>query len=121
MNGRIVIFGHDETLLQTRKWVLEKRFPVETAKNLRSLSKIIQERRIDLVMLCYSLTSEECDQVIDLLRAASPETRVLNLLDSADRSRCAAGHPTCSPLDGPELLIKSAQAMLGDAHGKHPI
>ncbi|WP_263380866.1 hypothetical protein [Granulicella paludicola] len=57
-----VLFGGDEMLNLTRRWILERAgFVVLTAQRLPDVDHLLEhEWDADLVVLCYSTSDEEC-------------------------------------------------------------
>lgn len=54
--GRILLYGHYPTLLQTRRWILEKAgFRVWIATQFAELENILTTRPIDLLILSHTL------------------------------------------------------------------
>jgi hypothetical protein len=59
----ILIYGHDTMLLETRRMVLENDgFHTWTAENSMDVAEAITSDRIEVLILCHSLTFEECQQ-----------------------------------------------------------
>jgi hypothetical protein len=115
---RVVCYGHEEMLLYTRKLILDKEFLVDRCEDIACLTGILSRGTLDLVLICQSVPGAECEEVIEMVRAASPETKVLVL---------QAGHPaSCSlhsdaameGLDGPPALLHEIHALLGTAAGQ---
>ena len=101
----IVVYGHDQSLLDTRTWVLQGAgYQVTQASHLSELQQVAGERAVALIVLCHTLTQEECDET-----RTSLEQRpgVKRLLITANRplSAQALGEPAISAFDGPRALI----------------
>ena len=112
---RVLCYRHNEMLLYTRKRILDREFVVEGCDALAELTEILSRDPLDLVLICQSVPDAECEEVIDMVRAASPEVKVLVL---------QAGHPgSCSMhsdaamenLEGPPALLEEIRGMLGIA------
>jgi hypothetical protein len=110
---RVVCYGHEEMLLHTRKLILEREFLTERCETLAGLTEILSRGHLDLVMICQSVSDAECEEVIEMVRAASPEAKVLVM---------QAGHPaSCSVhsdaamgnLEGPRALLEEIRGILG--------
>jgi hypothetical protein len=96
-----------------RKLILDREFVAERCDTLTGLTEILSRGPLDLVLICQSVPDAECEEVIDIVRAASPEVKVLVL---------QAGHPgSCSVhsdaamenLEGPPALLEEIRGMLG--------
>jgi hypothetical protein len=105
-------------LLTTRKLILDREFLVDRCEEIACLTEILSRHSLDLVLLCQSVPDKECEEIIEIVRAASPEAKVLVL---------QAGHPaSCSlhsdaameGLDGPPALLHEIHALLGMASGQ---
>lgn len=111
---RVLCYGHEEMLLYTRKRILEQEFLVERCDNVTCLAENLSRGPVDLLLLCQSVPDAECVAVINMVRAASPEVKVLVL---------EAGHSSCSlhsdaameSMDGPPALLQEIRALLGIA------
>jgi hypothetical protein len=69
---RVVCFGHDLKLLETRQLLLAGRYDAYTANNLPELSELAKQGQVDLLVLCHTLSEEECLIAAEIIRAASP-------------------------------------------------
>jgi hypothetical protein len=76
---RVLCYGHDETLLYTRKLILEREFVTERCDTVAGLTEILSRGPLDLILICQSVPDAECEEVIETVRAASPEVKVLVL------------------------------------------
>jgi hypothetical protein len=117
---RVLCYGHDEMLLYTRKLILGREFIAERCDTLPGLTEILSRGHLDLVLICQSVPAAECEEVIEMVRAASPEAKVLVM---------QAGHPaSCSVhsdaamenLDGPHALLEEIRGILGIAAPQSP-
>jgi DNA-binding NtrC family response regulator len=119
---RLLCYGHDEMLLWTRQLILDREFFVEKCDTLAGLTEILARGPLDLVVMCQSVPDAECEQVLKMVRVASPEVKVLVL---------EAGHSgSCSPhsdaamdnMEGPRALLREIHTLLGSDSGSnaHP-
>ena len=80
----ILIYGHDRTLLDTRRWVLEKAgFQVFTVGKMENAAKIVADERIDLLLLCHTLTAEERRAALVAATAHRPGTKRLVMMTTS--------------------------------------
>lgn len=57
----MLLYGHDELLLSTRKLVWEwAGHQVSVAQELGQISQVLDREHVDLIVLCYSLSRTEC-------------------------------------------------------------
>jgi DNA-binding response OmpR family regulator len=57
----IVLYGHDELLLMTRRRILEfAGFRASVTSDVKEIPRLVRELSADLVVLCHSLSRTEC-------------------------------------------------------------
>jgi hypothetical protein len=108
---RLLSYGHDEMLLFTRKRILEREYWVETCDLLCDLEEVLAKGPFQLALLCQSVPDAECQEVMQRLRAAWPEIKVLVLRESivGVRARCDR---TMDSLEGPPALLHEIRVLL---------
>jgi CheY-like chemotaxis protein len=113
-NGaHVLVVSRDQTLLQTRTLILGAFFQVEAAGRALEAETMLVKRAFDLVILCYSLTDDDCRKLIARIRQQEPRPKVL-ALGAPGASGCAAGADANLILDnGPYALLKKSAEMLG--------
>ncbi|MFY9745362.1 MAG: hypothetical protein WA891_21390 [Acidobacteriaceae bacterium] len=80
MPARILLYGIDVSLLRTRAGVLESAgFQAGVATRLLEVEQFILSGPADLLILCYTLTPEECRQAIASALACNPEIKTILL------------------------------------------
>jgi len=96
LSASILIYGHDSSLLETRRLVLQHAgFQAGTVMTLEEVRKILVHRPGVLPILCYSLSAEECGQALALIHSLKPARKSLIL---------TAGIPICGWGEEDELL-----------------
>lgn len=110
----ILLYGHDDHLLETRKWVLEPLgFSVRTVGSLPALNETILAHKIDILILCHSLSSEECERALEVAHTHAPEIKAVVL--TGNDTTCARGAgPEDSVLDtwdGPKALVETVRQL----------
>jgi hypothetical protein len=61
----VLIYGHDARLLESRKWVLQSwGYRALSVRSLAAINQVPLTPPIDLLVLCYSLSAEECESAI---------------------------------------------------------
>jgi hypothetical protein len=110
----VLLFGNDEHLLESRRMVLESvSCTVYSATRLLALNRILTDRPIDLLILCHTLTTEECERAKSVVEAHSPQVKVL-VLEAANFAQCAAtGDRVVSTAEGPKALLETIGEMAG--------
>lgn len=108
----ILCVGYDPLLNRTRLLILQKEFEVGLATTLSRALSLLSEKSFDVVLLCYSLSDDDCRSLIEVVHRLLPETRILVLAQGRDRL-------LLGPLDeeflsgGPAELVRKAVSMTG--------
>lgn len=110
--AHVLIVSRDPMLLQTRKLILGTYFHVEAAARLSEAEGIIAKNFFDLVVLCYSLSRDECRRIVSLLQRQTPPPKILTLsVLGASPLEVTAAQQMRSE-DGPYALLKKSAEML---------
>lgn len=99
-------------LLTTRRWVLQKHFHVDEAKDLASLEVFAERNDYDLLILCHTLSGEDLERAIELVRRRSAKTQFLRLLPPIGEHRTGVGDQTVTALDGPQAMLTKVFTMV---------
>jgi hypothetical protein len=98
-------------LLFTRKCILERDFSAEICSGLTRLEEMLAQGPVEIVVVCHSVPDGECDQVIELSRAAWPEVKIL-----ATHGDCSLhSDGTMENLEGPPALLHEVHTLLRTA------
>ena len=74
MSRSILLYGHDDVLLFTRRAILEKTgFRVFTASYLHEVEVIAATQPIDLLVLCQTVSYEERTKALSLVNSFKPD------------------------------------------------
>lgn len=108
----VLVVSRDPMLLQTRKLILGTYFQVEAAGRLTEAERIIAKNSFDLVVLCYSLTRDECQRIVSLVnrQALRPKILLLSVLGALPLDIRADQEMRSE--DGPYALLKKSAEML---------
>ena len=121
MLPNLLLCGLDPLLLDTRKLILERcGYQVSIASNPVNAQRIIQSRRVDLVILCHSLSTDECDQVRAIASLHSPETKILTLTAGFKGCRGGMISQIFDTSDGPAKLIFFVEHLLPKSRREEP-
>lgn len=105
-------------LLYTRERILDGEFLVERCDDIACLTEILSRGPLDLLLLCQSVPDAECEEVIEMARAASPEVKVL-VLQAGHLGPCSVhSDAAMENLGGPPALLHEIYALLGMASGQ---
>jgi DNA-binding NtrC family response regulator len=106
-------------LLTTRKLILDREFQVDRCEDIACLTEILSRYSLDLVLLCQSVPDKECEEVIEMVRAASPEAKVLALQAGNHGSCSVHSDAAMEGLDGPRALLHEIHSLLGMASSQN--
>lgn len=106
----ILLFGHDQQLLETRQWVLQSRgYRVLTASSLSGLSEISRAKPASLLLLCHPLRPGERDAAVALATARWPGIRHRTLAPESGRAPTGILGTLLHTMDGSSSLISIVQ------------
>ena len=111
--ANILMFGRDAQLLDTRRMVLEiSGYKVSTATDLSDFDRAVSSDCFDLVILCHSLSLEDCGRAVAVALSRWPSVRILTL--TAGAWGCPAGRldQTVNVLQGPAKLVSTVSRFL---------
>jgi DNA-binding NarL/FixJ family response regulator len=111
---RILLVSMDLMVLQTRKLMLGAYFDVQAAGRVPEARSLLGEQNFDLVILCYTLSQDDCQRIVESAQQHCPRAKILMLT--------AAGH-VAKQMDipryflaaeaGPFVLVKRSAELLG--------
>lgn len=79
-SASILVYGRDSNLLKTRRWVLETiGSKVYATTSLKETEQLIISVKPTLLVLCFTLSSEDRRYVLKLVQALRPQMKVLTL------------------------------------------
>jgi hypothetical protein len=118
----VLIFGRDTRLLESRKWVLQGwGYRVLSARYLSAINRLPLQPAVDLLVLCYSLTSKECESAIAHARLRWPEVKTLALVRHSSARYAGPGEPApglsqmAKALDAPDPMVSLIGQLVGHA------
>jgi hypothetical protein len=109
---QVLCFGKDRSLQNTRMWLLDRLCATTLVMSLAEFDELAAVRRFDLVVLCHTLSADECHQASTIAREHWPQAKILGL--TAFRTACQAPDLDASiaGLEGPEMLLQCASELL---------
>ena len=110
---RILCLGHDPLLNRTRRLILEPRFQVRLANTLAEATALLASEPCDLVLLCYSLTDDECGAMVEFIHKLTAETKILVLVQDRCESLLLRPQDEEFVSAGPAELLSKALSMVG--------
>lgn len=115
----ILVYGSDELLLDTRTMVLRQAgFQVFSATSFGDAESIMKSGEIGLIVLCHSLSEQDCESALDFAKRQRPPLNTLVL--SATGSTCSeeTTGAVLSSFDGPRKLVQSVRDLLDCVQSK---
>jgi DNA-binding response OmpR family regulator len=114
-HARVLVVSRDEMLLRTRQLILGAFFRVEGAGRFSEARAMLSSKPFDLIVLCHSLTANECEQLALLARKQIPQPQVLAMSASSRTSIIPWADKQLGVDAGPYGLVKKCAEMLGYA------
>jgi DNA-binding response OmpR family regulator len=109
----IVVMGSDATLLESRARVLEGAgFAVRRAQSIPQVKHALQETNVDLLLLCHTLTKEDCQRAIAASRELNPKIATLSLVAYAGRRPKERDRVVIHQMSGPRMLVETVRSIL---------
>ena len=110
---RVLVVSRDEMLLRTRKMILGAFFVVEVAGRLPEAVTAMKRSKFDLIVLCHSLTADECEALAFLSQQHTPRPLILAMNPSSRTSVKTWADAQLGMDVGPYALVKKCAEMLG--------
>jgi hypothetical protein len=111
---RILLVSRDLMVLQTRKLMLGAYFEVCAAGRVLEAKIHLSQQPFDLIVLCYTLTGDECEKILDAARVRCPDAKILILTISGyPASRLSRDFYLLPAEGGPFILVKKSAELLG--------
>jgi len=119
--GRILLYGHYATLLQTRRWILEKTgFRVWTATQHAEVEDILNAEPIDLLIIGHTLSANECEKALAVAHELRPRMKTLVLTENSSMYFPQEQDGAESAGEGPRALIAIARKMVVSGNSADP-
>jgi CheY-like chemotaxis protein len=112
-HARVLVVGRDEMLLRTREMILGAFFVVQGAGRFPEAVAAMRRGRFDLIVLCHSLTGDECEALALLAQEQTPRSLILAMSASSQKSVRPWADKQLGVDAGPYALVKKCAEMLG--------
>ena len=114
--ARILVYGLDPSLLQTRRLVLQHAgFDVTVATQLQTVEELLATQNFQLFILCHSLTLPICHGALALAHSVGSGLKNLILSTALSECQAGAGDAALSAFCDPQTLIKVVGQLSGQA------
>jgi DNA-binding response OmpR family regulator len=108
----ILIVGRDQILLETRKQILEKAgYSVATAGSTMETEDILQNQPVNLLMLCHTLHSGQCNEVVASAKQANSKV-IIVVLTAASRPCVEDADMVVHQMSTPQRLLDLVREVL---------
>ena len=109
----VLCYGHDSCLLTTRQQILERAgFATEIVGSQQEFEHCLQEYSVDLVLLCHSLTTAECEYVKQAVHVQAEPTLLLLLSKGVNKCSLEGVDALFNSGEGPSALIRFITTLL---------
>jgi len=116
------MYGLDAELLASRGLVLEAAgYLVCLCTRLIEVEQVIQTKKVDLLILCHSLSFEQSRHTAIRIRAFWPDIRIFSLNNKGLTSHLTLRFDALSDFVGPEVLITKISHILGRRGDSRPV
>lgn len=111
---RVLVISRDEMLLRTRLMILGAFFTVQGAGRFNEARAFLAAKNFDLIILCHSLTYDECERLAMMAHGKSPRPLILAMGASSRGNMIKPWADRQLGVDaGPYGLLKKCAEMLG--------
>jgi hypothetical protein len=109
-----LLFGHDYTLLQTRRLIMEHEgCTTSDAMRLSDVEQILASRPVQLLVICHSVSCDEVDQVLRLANELQPNMQTIVLKSGFSFCEFYRDRKSVDVSLGPASFIHEVRLRLG--------
>jgi DNA-binding response OmpR family regulator len=112
-HARVLVVSRDEMLLRTREMILGAFFAVRGAGRFSEAGALLTKDSFDLIVLCHSLTDDECARLAGMARGKSRRPLILGMSASSRGAVKDWADEQLGVDAGPYGLVKKCAEMLG--------
>lgn len=112
-HARVLVVSRDEMLLRSREMILGAFFAVRGAGRFIEAKTLLTKNDFDLIVLCHSLTPDECERLAVMAHDRTPRCQVLAMSPSSRGSVKPWADKQLGVDVGPYGLLKKCAEMLG--------
>ena len=112
-HARVLVVSRDEMLLRSREMILGAFFAVRGAGRFVEARSLLTSNKFDLVVLCHSLTPDECERLATMAHERVPRCQVLGMSASSRGNMQPWADRQLGVDAGPYGLLKKCAEMLG--------
>ena len=109
----VLVFGRDHQLVHTRSLILERAgFHVHTAASLADIQLLPSKPHIDVMVLCHSLSTQDCDEALILTHERWPDIQTIALVAGPSDCGSDSTDAVMETHEGPAKLINAVRQRL---------
>jgi DNA-binding NtrC family response regulator len=109
----VLVFGRDYQLVHTRGLILEKAgFHVRTVSTLPEIQRLPSEPTMDVMLLCHSLSTQDCAQALIITHDRWPQIQTIALVSGSSGCGTEAADTVMEASEGPAKLISAVHRHL---------
>ena len=102
----VLVFGHNDQLVHTYCLILHKAgFHVHTAASLSDIRQLPSTPTIEVMVLCHSLSPQDCDDALSLTHDRWPDIQTIALVAGSFDCGSDSTDAVAEAYDGPAKLI----------------
>ena len=105
--AHILCFGRNPVLLATRCAVLAKQYRVVSVESLQEVAEVTSAEPFDVVLLCHTLSPEECRVSREIVHHRWPGAKLLALTSGGPGCKDSQTDRDLSSLEGPRALLRA--------------
>jgi hypothetical protein len=110
----ILLYGRDSRLLETRRLVLEASgYQLLVATKLSEVEQIVSIHLVHLIIICHTISLEECGRALGLTSSQQPAIRSLILISDTPSYPSAADEEVLYAMEGPAKLVLRVASLVG--------
>jgi hypothetical protein len=104
----VLVYGRDPQLGGTRSLILKRAgYQVWTALHLAEVIELTSVPRMDVLLLCYTLSPKDCACALALARGRWPQIQSIALVSTSPDCLAADADAVLNVMDGPVRLIQA--------------
>jgi hypothetical protein len=112
LRSKILLYGNDGLLLMTRRLILEKAgYQPIAVSNYAETKSLLMNERVEVFVLCQSLSNDERASVLEFARSVQPGIKVIVQRFTGDDMALSDGH-FLGGIRGPKSLLAAVEKLL---------
>lgn len=108
-----LLFGHEESLLLSRKWLLSRTgCECSTVTTLSAYREKVLSSPVDLIILCQTSSSDECAAATEFAAEHLPQAQLLIMFSRDGRCDPEQNYVLLDATAGPAVFMQTTERML---------